>query len=62
MDDRTDTHPGRLEEHYCETPGCDLWGGMGYSSSRSQPARWWCWEHYPYKTPGKPTAYGSLPG
>ncbi|WP_064706154.1 hypothetical protein [Rhizobium bangladeshense] len=37
-------------EHYCEEPGCKEWGGSGHSPSTDIPGRWWCWEHFPYKT------------
>lgn len=51
VDERTDTHPGPIQEHWCEHPGCNEWGGFGYSSGRSSTPRWWCWEHYPYREP-----------
>lgn len=51
IEDRTDTHPGRIEEHYCEHPGCNTWGGFGLARTKGEPVRWWCWEHYPYKDP-----------
>jgi predicted RNA-binding Zn ribbon-like protein len=59
IEDRTDTHPGRIDEHYCEHPGCNLWGGFGLASGQRQ--RWWCWEHYPYKEPGSTRTAGTLP-
>ncbi|PCK81223.1 hypothetical protein [Rhizobium sophoriradicis] len=37
-------------EHYCEEVGCKKWGGFGHSPSKAIPVRWWCWEHFPYKT------------
>lgn len=53
--------PPPKEEHYCELAGCAMWGGFDFASSRNSARRWWCWEHYPYKAPGKPTAIGPLP-
>lgn len=58
-EDRTDTHPGPIQEHWCEHPECNEWGGFGYSSGRSSTPRWWCWEHYPYKEPGSTRANGA---
>lgn len=50
-DDRTDTHPAAPVhyEHYCEHEGCNRWGSLGFSRSRSEPVHWWCAEHYPHK-------------
>ncbi|ARM89535.1 hypothetical protein RHEC894_CH03263 [Rhizobium sp. CIAT894] len=44
-----------IVEHFCEHmhPNgmrCKEWGGFGRSSTKNEPARWWCWEHFPYKT------------
>lgn len=61
-EERTDTHPGRIEEHYCSHPGCNTWGGFGYATSKSATMRWWCWEHYPYKEPGSTRASGPFAG
>jgi len=38
--------PSDLFEHYCEHPGCNLWGLLGYEPVKGQN-RWWCWEHFP---------------
>lgn len=53
-DFNNDKIPAGVFEHYCEHSGCNEWGGFGFSPSRSAPVRWWCWEHYPHKQPGKP--------
>lgn len=47
------TAPGAnvIIEHYCCVEGCSKWGGLGFAESRGSEVRWWCWEHYPYKTP-----------
>lgn len=59
VDDRTDTHPHAPEEHWCEHPGCNAWGGFGYASGKSAAQHWWCWEHYPYKDPGSTRTNGA---
>lgn len=59
-DDTTRSAPPGIYEQYCEHPGCKEWGGFGFTVSKSAPMHWWCWEHYPYKEPGKTTASGSL--
>jgi hypothetical protein len=33
-------------EHYCQHPGCKLWGGWGYERSRGE-TDWYCYEHRP---------------
>lgn len=62
IDDRTDTHPPAPihEEHYCEHPGCNEWGGLGYSRMRGEPMRWWCTEHYPHWTDAERAKRGVL--
>lgn len=37
--------PSGIVEHYCEHPGCDAWGGLGYSRGKNQPSKWFCGEH-----------------
>ncbi|MGO7582565.1 hypothetical protein ACC689_10545 [Rhizobium ruizarguesonis] len=44
-----------IVEHYCEHrladgTRCKEWAGWGNSPSPAVPTRWWCWEHFPYKT------------
>ncbi|ATN32928.1 hypothetical protein ACO34A_03820 [Rhizobium sp. ACO-34A] len=36
------------EDHYCEHEGCKKWGAWGYAGRTTEPARWWCGEHYPH--------------
>lgn len=31
-------------EHLCEHPGCNEWGGLGYSVGKQAP-HWFCREH-----------------
>jgi hypothetical protein len=33
-------------EHYCQHPGCKLWGGFGYARGKGE-YDWFCWEHSP---------------
>jgi hypothetical protein len=62
VDDLPRVNPSPLKaEHYCDNPGCKAWGGFGFARGKLEPVRWWCWEHYPYKAPGKSTANGPLP-
>jgi hypothetical protein len=52
MSDEKDGAVATVGLHYapeCCVDGCDDWGIAGFSSSRHVEARWWCWEHYPYK-------------
>lgn len=37
--------------HYCCFTGCKKWGGFGFTRSKAEAVQWWCWEHYPHKTP-----------
>lgn len=37
--------------HNCSTEDCGRWGGYGFASAARVETRWWCWEHYPHKTP-----------
>lgn len=60
-EERTDTHPGRIDEHYCEQPGCNKLGGLGYSPSKATPMRWWCDAHYPHWTEQERKRLGILP-
>ena len=48
-DERTSTHPAPPVhfEHWCEVPGCNKWGSLGYSPNKTIPSRWWCSEHFP---------------
>ena len=48
-DERTPTHPAPPVhfEHWCEEPGCNKWGSLGYSPNKAIPSRWWCFEHFP---------------
>jgi hypothetical protein len=62
IDDRTDTFPHVPDEHYCEHPNCNTWGGFGLARSKGEALRWWCWEHYPFKEPGSTRGNGTLPG
>lgn len=36
--------PSGIWEHYCEHPGCDSWGGFGFSVAGRAP-RWYCAGH-----------------
>jgi hypothetical protein len=42
--------PSILFEHYCEVPGCKVWGSLGYDMGKGE-RRWYCfdhkWEEYP---------------
>ena len=31
-------------EHWCEEPGCNRWGSLGYEIGRGE-TRWFCFEH-----------------
>ncbi|NTG26197.1 hypothetical protein G6L08_03480 [Agrobacterium rhizogenes] len=33
-------------EHYCEEPGCNVWGMLGYEPVKGQQS-FWCWPHFP---------------
>ncbi len=48
------TGDGVHENHYCCISECKKWGGFGFARNRAEPVQWWCWEHYPYKTPAQP--------
>jgi hypothetical protein len=37
--------PAGLYEHYCEHPGCEKWGGFGFGTIKTEPPRWFCFEH-----------------
>ena len=43
---RTATHPftPAYFEHYCEHPGCNVWGLLGYEPVKGQNSYW---EHFP---------------
>ncbi|NTG98905.1 hypothetical protein G6L95_06605 [Agrobacterium rhizogenes] len=49
--------PSTLLEHYCEEPGCKVWGSLGYDIGKDV-TRWYCFEHkwkeYPLPKGGKP--------
>lgn len=50
MSDQTNkAGDGVHENHWCEHPGCQRWGGLGYSKSKAEKSRWWCLEHYPHR-------------
>ncbi len=52
MNDQTSkTGDGIHENHYCCVPECKKWGGFGFTRSKAEAVQWWCWEHYPHKTP-----------
>ena len=36
--------PAGIWEHGCEHPGCERWGGFGYSVA-GRPSRWYCGTH-----------------
>lgn len=36
--------PSGIWEHGCEHPGCERWGGFGYSIAGRSP-RWYCGTH-----------------
>jgi len=38
--------PSHLFEHYCEEPGCKVWGMLGYEPVKGQNS-FWCWDHFP---------------
>lgn len=40
--------PSHLFEHYCEEPGCKVWGSLGYEPVKGQNS-FWCWDHFPDK-------------
>jgi hypothetical protein len=42
---------GPVAERCCV---CGKYAIAGYAPSKSSETRWWCWEHYPHKTLGKP--------
>lgn len=47
MSDQTNrAGDGVLDVHYCEHPGCERWGGFGYSRAKTEISSWHCWEHY----------------
>jgi len=33
-------------EHWCEHPGCNIWGMLGYEPVKGQNS-FWCWDHFP---------------
>jgi hypothetical protein len=49
----TDKHPlttaPQIVAHKCY---CGDWAGFGFQPPRGNP-EWWCWEHYPHKTPAQ---------
>jgi hypothetical protein len=49
-DDRTLTHPTAPVHaaHYCEHPGCNEWGGLGFVRMKGEQGNWWCAHHYPH--------------
>jgi hypothetical protein len=49
-DKRTLTSAPDMYVHYCDEDGCSKWGGFGHSPSKAVPVRWWCWEHFPFKS------------
>ena len=49
-DQDTTARPHLIVEHWCEHAGCSKWGGAGYAKTKLDAPRWWCWEHYPYKS------------
>ena len=51
-----------IDARFCEHPGCDKWGGFGFSVSKVAPARWWCARHYPYWPDSVKAKYAALPG
>ena len=55
------TTPAGPVTHRCEVAGCTKRGEFGFAPAKNSVQRWWCWEHYPYKAPGKPTTNGPLP-
>lgn len=44
MSEEQRAEPSGIHEHYCEHPGCEKWGGLGYSRMKEAP-RWFCHEH-----------------
>ncbi|OJY66468.1 MAG: hypothetical protein BGP09_31580 [Rhizobium sp. 60-20] len=48
--------PSVLFEHWCEHPGCKVWGSLGYNIGKGE-TRWYCFEHkwdeYPQPKAGK---------
>ena len=47
MSDETETAkrlPSIFFEHYCEEPGCKVWGSLGYDIGKGE-RRWYCFEH-----------------
>lgn len=38
--------PTSLYEHYCQHPGCKLWGGFGFARGKGE-YDWFCWQHRP---------------
>lgn len=37
--------PGKVENHWCEHPGCTQWGGLGFARFKTDIPRWYCFEH-----------------
>ena len=40
-----------LYEHYCQHPGCKIWGGFGFARGRGGEYDWFCYSHRPDRDP-----------